>query len=175
VNVANGSKSNGVIIVSMGKPRLPFIGNRGSINRANQGENSELIQMGNRGQVRAYKLELEQTIDQSRSILKLGDDWDGEGSPGYSRATWERAVSFLHRNLDSWSGYAVPPLPHIDPGPGGAIDIDWRAPRRELLITIPAQEDTPAEFYGDNRSGEALKGFLDLTADNQWLVQWLIR
>src|SRR5690242_6411887 len=34
-------------------------------------------------------------IGDARRLLSLGDDWDGEGSPGYDEQTWSRAADLL--------------------------------------------------------------------------------
>ena len=39
--------------------------------------------------------QIEQAVEDSRSILALQDDWDDEGSVGYRVDTWERATTFL--------------------------------------------------------------------------------
>src|SRR6266516_1433751 len=38
---------------------------------------------------------LEEAIEQSRRLLSLKDDWDGEGALGYNKVTWVRATDFL--------------------------------------------------------------------------------
>src|SRR5262245_23553917 len=79
-------------------------------------------------------------LERSRSMLALGDDWDGEGSPGYAEATWHRAAELVvdaatahHRrmNIDTL-------LPIISKGDEGSIDIQWRTPHRNVLINVPA-------------------------------------
>jgi hypothetical protein len=112
----------------------------------------------------------------SRAMLDLGADWDGEGSPGYKENTWLRAIDFLIGNaLGLWEelSVAVPPL-KIGKGPGGSIDLHWRTPDRELLINIPPGQDSPADYYGDDQhGGHVVKGTLDPSGDNLWLLMWL--
>ena len=47
-------------------------------------------------------------VEKSRRILDLPDNWDDEGSPGYSRETWERAAHFVLKNaLRLWDDRAL--------------------------------------------------------------------
>ena len=115
-------------------------------------------------------------IERSRSMLDLPDDWDEAGSPGYAEATWERAVGFLVRNASwLWRDYGVPiQAPRIRKGPDGSIDLDWRTPGHELLVNVPADPNESATYYGDDGAGRhQVKGSLDTSAPNQWLLMWL--
>jgi len=115
-------------------------------------------------------------IEQSRSMLSLPDDWDEEGSPGYAEATWHRAVALLVQNATRlWRQDRVSvQAPRVRKGPEGSIDLDWRAPDRELLINVPADPAEPATYYGDDGAGgHRIKGALDTSADNRWLLRWL--
>jgi hypothetical protein len=117
-----------------------------------------------------------QAIEDSRRILDLSDNWDDEGSPGYERGTWERAVRFLceqarfafHR-LDE-----VLDAPEILPGPDGSIDVHWKKDNYELLVNIPNEPGEPAEYYGDN--GEEvmpIRGSCDPAQPDRKLISWL--
>ncbi len=114
-------------------------------------------------------------IEDSRWILELAEDWDGEGSPPYLLATWRRATDFLLNNslrLLEYFGVSISP-PTIDPGPNGSIDLHWKTPTHELLVNIPAVNGELAGYYGDSRAGRVTKGSLDTSAPNQWLLMWL--
>jgi hypothetical protein len=113
-------------------------------------------------------------IQKSRWMLELEDDWDGEGNPGYSEATWSRAVRFLLRNaLSLWQERGVSvSAPAIHNGPEGNIDIYWETSKRSRLINVPAKSDEPASFYGHDAQGKEVKGTLDLSDTNQWLMMW---
>jgi hypothetical protein len=120
--------------------------------------------------------EIEQVIEESRSLLEMEGDWDGEGSPGYSAETWSRAVEFLKDNtrrlrdiLGVWGA-----APSISPGPNGSIDLHWKTASRELLINIPTDPDQPAGYYGDDSGNNRIKGTLDTSGRNEWLLMWLI-
>jgi len=116
-------------------------------------------------------------IEASRSILDLPDNWDEEGSPSYAESTWERATIFIkvttsayRRIVGSW----IEP-PKITPGPDGSIDIRWKSAKRTLLINIPANKDDIADFYGDDKATDIIKGTLDTSSSNQWILMWLTR
>lgn len=121
-------------------------------------------------------VDLVKEISASRAILDLQDDWDGEGSPGYAEATWQRAVGCLARGairLYAGRGIALP-VPKIRKGPMGGIDLHWRTSTRELLVHIPADGGAPADYYGDDRAGgHVVKGTLDPAEENDWLLMWL--
>ena len=119
---------------------------------------------------------LAEEIVHSRRILDWPDDFDDEGSLGYDKTVWLRAVDFVVANaLRLWEDRRVVlPTPSIDPGPNGSIDLHWRPPRRELLLNIPVAEDAAVRFYGDDgASGHVVKGSLDPADDNTWLMLWL--
>jgi len=124
---------------------------------------------------------LQDAIQQSQFILELGDDWDEEGSSSYSESTLKRAQSFLLKNaVQLWRRHKTcfdPPI--IEPGPYGSIDLHWRAPKRELLINVPANPEEPISYYGDDKeegTENAIRGKnLDQSTDTEWIFLWLIR
>jgi hypothetical protein len=124
-----------------------------------------------------------EAIEQSKNILAFKDDWDGEGSPAYKAATWQRAAAFLrHSALQLWQAHQVIlDAPKILPGPIGSIDLHWKTDRREVLINIPEALDEPENFYGDDSVstdhllGQMVKGILDTSKDSQWLLMWLMQ
>lgn len=119
---------------------------------------------------------LAETIEDSRSLLDLQDDWDGEGTPGFSEETWRRTVDFVIRGATAlWTNHGiVSDGIRILPDRDGGLAIDWRTDRRELLLAVPAQPSAEARFYGDDgASGRTFKGTLDLSEPNRWLVAWL--
>lgn len=125
--------------------------------------------------------ELSEAIQASREILQLQDDWDTEGSPSYSESTLARATRFLLSNaLRYWRDHQRWVLaPRILPGPDGNIDLHWKTPQRELLITIPANPAEPAAYYGDDQEDgteNAIRGKrLDTSAYSEWIIAWLMR
>lgn len=125
--------------------------------------------------------ELSEAIQASRGILQLQHNWDSEGSPDYSEATWNRATTFLSTNaLRHWRDHQRwLTTPRILPGPDGNIDLHWKTPQRELLISIPADPAEPAAYYGDDRedgTDNAIRGkSLDTSQYNEWVFAWLMR
>ncbi len=125
--------------------------------------------------------DVETAIQESRTLLDLKDDWDGEGSRGYAASTLERATEFLLTNvLSLWkSQRAYVPAPVIGPGPDGSIDINWQFTARKLLVNVPADADKPATFYGSDRvsrdklARNVIEGCLDTSVQNQWLLMWI--
>jgi len=66
--------------------------------------------------------------------------------------------------------------PHIHPGPDGSIDIHWKNDNYELLLNVPVEEGSLAGFYGDNISGNMIKGKMNISDGkmNNGLILWLI-
>lgn len=122
--------------------------------------------------------ELKKAIEVSKQLLEYEDDWDGEGSSGYSKYTLGRAEKFLTDNaLTFWKNNAVWVIaPDFCPGPDGSIDLLWKLEDRELLINIPVDENNLAGYYGDNfQNGSVIKGKLNLTEKNEWILMWLMK
>lgn len=119
---------------------------------------------------------LAETIEQSRSLLQLEDDWDGAGTRGYAEQTWHRVVEFLVRYATAlWEQHrTVTESLEILPDTEGALAIDWRTGNGELLITVPDNPAQEASYYADNGSGRRKsKGTLDTSVLERWLVCWL--
>lgn len=121
---------------------------------------------------------LAERLERSRAMLALGDDWDGEGSPGYDEATWHRAAQLVvdaatarhrQRNADI-------PLPIISKGDEGSIDVQWRTPHRNVLINVPAALDEPATFYAhdDENPQRDFGGEVAPGERNERLLAWLL-
>jgi hypothetical protein len=104
--------------------------------------------------------ELASAIEKSKYILTYEDNWDGEGSVGYKRATWLRAISFLSeyfKNIYETLGRTIIP-PKIYHGEGGNIDLLWETTKYRLLIEIPENPEQVATFYGDDYHKEKIEG-----------------
>lgn len=123
----------------------------------------------------AAREDLLSAIDESRRILDLPEDWDGEGSPAFMEDTWDRATDFLlHCESVLWNGASRSlPAPQILPGPDSSIDIHWQSSRRELLINIPDHRDAPITFYGDDFGQDKRKGQIQEGAPDLDLLVWL--
>jgi len=122
--------------------------------------------------------ELKKVIETSKQLLEYEDDWDEEGSLGYSKSTLDKAEKILTDNaLTFWKNNAVwVTAPDFCPGPNGSIDLLWKLEDRELLINIPINENNLAGYYGDNfLNGSVIKGKLNLTEKNEWILMWLMK
>ena len=120
---------------------------------------------------------LHEAIESANHLLKLGDNWDGEGSPGYKADTLLRAANFLREQddlLDKICGMSVP-IPRIDPGPDGSIDLFWKESTWELLVNISPEQTQPASFYGEDADGQVIKGTLKASESNLGLILWLMQ
>jgi hypothetical protein len=117
-----------------------------------------------------------EAVANSRALLSLQDDWDGEGTRGFTEQTWRRTANFLIKcALQLWEDHGVA-ADHVEilPGSDGALAIDWRTAGRELLVTFPRDPARSALFYGDDGKGDhTIKGTLDTSAPNRWLTAWL--
>ena len=120
---------------------------------------------------------LETTINESRTILRLEDDFDGGGSPHYSEATWQRAVQFVRLQWEEYVRlFCEPmPLPAIQPGPHGSIDVFWDTLEFDLLVNIPSDPNQEAEFSGDRNGKRKFDGTLNPTIPNRGLLSWLVK
>jgi hypothetical protein len=120
---------------------------------------------------------ISEAIESSRRILSLEDNWDEEGSIAYRESTWTRATHFIQNvTVNHWrisKSWVIPP--RILPGPEGSIDIHWRTPGKELLINVPADEDISAGYYGSGNTKDTIKGKLDTSLPNLWILAWLLQ
>jgi hypothetical protein len=121
--------------------------------------------------------DLNNEIHASQKLVTLEDNWDGEGSPGYSEATLDRAAAFLRLHMRwVWEKYGVwLEVPRILPGPSGSIDIHWETPDYEVLVNVPNDPSAPATFYGDDYGKGSIKGTFDPSFFNFGLLTWLLR
>ena len=115
------------------------------------------------------------TIDASRKIVRLRDNWDGDGATGYSYETWKRATDFLRSlmRLVLSETDAVHQVPRINPADQGSIDLFWKSAERELLINVPADADALASYYGQDRYGNTTSGLIHTGSKPVALAGWL--
>jgi len=119
--------------------------------------------------------ELKAEIEQAKNLLKLAHDCDDEGSPTYSKGTLDRAVAFLTAHSEQFKKFGLHlPVPKINPGPDGSVDIHWKRQSWELLVNIPADANEMAGFYGDNYGSQKIKGSLDPNTFNFGIANWLM-
>lgn len=121
--------------------------------------------------------DLEVAIQRSQKMLDLPDNWDDDGGSRISRATWERATTFLRDNAiqlrDERHTHVAVPI--ISPVGDGSIDIHWKDECRQLLINVPADKEEPIEFFGDDRGHTVVKGTLESSTSTLWLFEWLTK
>ncbi len=118
---------------------------------------------------------LEAKLNGARTLLELKEGFDGRDSPHYSKETLDRAMTFVKLQ---WQEYVREngepmPVPEIQPGPRGSIDVYWDYADLNLLVNIPADPAKRAEFAGDNTRVGRFDGNLDPTQPNGSLVSWL--
>src|SRR6266404_6182144 len=116
-----------------------------------------------------------EAFEASRSLLTLPDDWDGNGGVAFSEDHWRSMIRFIADNVAwLWERRRMTiEAPEIAPGPGQTIDIHWQTNSFEMVVNIPADENQPVQFYGDDTVGHDLKGKLNLSRDNFWLFLWM--
>jgi hypothetical protein len=122
--------------------------------------------------------DLEKAVDESRThILALHDDWDDEGSPGYSEATFSRAADFLvlHAVLAAQLLSSRLSVPLISPAQNGSIDLYWRTADRSLLINFPRNSVEPASYFGKASTGDTNSGRIIGESTRPDLIAWLIQ
>jgi hypothetical protein len=82
-------------------------------------------------------------------MTELLDDWDDDGGKAISINLANHVEGFLFNieNLaNRWNREA--PDPHLSPGPGETVDINWKADDFELLIN--AKKDSGlCSYYGE--------------------------
>ncbi|MCH7702483.1 MAG: hypothetical protein IID37_12430 [Planctomycetes bacterium] len=118
---------------------------------------------------------IQPAIESSRYLLQLEDDWDTEGSPAITEATWTRAVEWLNNHaVQIWRSHGIEiDPPDIGPGPDGSIDLHWDFPEYELLINFPTDPDAMADCYGDDRGAIRFKATFDPKTTNEGVLLWL--
>jgi hypothetical protein len=117
-------------------------------------------------------------VQSARALTKLGENWDGEGSQGYSLMTWRRVKKFMltHAFVSQSLFRATLPVPTINPADQGSLDVFWRLSDRQLLVNFPADETAPITYYGQNNQGDnTISGRTTGRERRLDLVAWLIQ
>ncbi len=120
--------------------------------------------------------ELAKEIEESKSLLRLTEDYDDQGGMPISEATWARAIIFI-TNYANWiyekTGKIID-TPQINPGPKESVDILWRNEKYRLLINIPSALNNSVHFYGDNRKGDDnVSGTINENAIQEYFAIWI--
>jgi len=100
--------------------------------------------------------ELKKSINKSKYILKLEDNWDDEGSVKYEKNTWVGAIKFICNYATFIYEYSgnVMPAPNIYHAPSGSIDMEWQIDNFYLLINID-KYGKEVSFYNKNEAQES--------------------
>ncbi len=130
---------------------------------------THFIEVGSRTSDRDLVLE----VKQSKRLLELQENWDGEGSAGYAVETLKHAVSFVRNTLTVTRSIRRVPVPEILPADEGSIDVYWKTDTYELLVNIPADVTELATFYGDDFGRLTIEGTFDPTKTNLGIITWL--
>lgn len=115
---------------------------------------------------------LEKNINESKYILELGDDFDGEGSIGYSVETWTRAILFISKQFNYFfkKFNIILPSPKIFHGPDGSIDMLWKQNEKIVLLNFPFNEIEKITFSASNANGDNVKGYLMADSNSDSLL-----
>ncbi len=120
--------------------------------------------------------QLAEEIERAQQIVSLNDNWDGEGSQGYSQDTFDRTVKVLGRcssTVRRECGRSMP-VPTIGAGPDGTIDIYWSTATWTLLFNIPVNPNDPVTYSG-KQSNRLIKGNL-INAEDKIagvVIEWM--
>lgn len=111
------------------------------------------------------------SIEKSKSILFLEDNWDDDGSERYEEATWSASVKFLLDYAKTlYQDFNVEiSAPKIYPGPKGSIDIMWEVEKYRLVVNINKNGED-AMFYADNYKDQITEGVFKLKQFNRFLL-----
>jgi hypothetical protein len=104
--------------------------------------------------------ELLSVIKESSKITEIPDNFDEEGSPGYTNNTWLRAgytlIEMWKETVSKEIGFLY--LPKILPGPSGSIDLYWKSPILELLVNVHRDLHEETTYYGRRKDGAEIEG-----------------
>ena len=108
---------------------------------------------------------LQKTIEQSKSILSLGPNWDDNGALPISEKTWNKAINFItdiQNSLDYLEVFReIMPVPVIGPCANGSIDIHWSSKNWSLLINVSENDGIDSDYYGEIKDTMSIKGTFD--------------
>ncbi len=114
---------------------------------------------------------LQKTIEKSTYIFDLQNDWDDEGSLGYEKTTWIKAVHFVI-NYAEWildNFDEVMYIPEIYHGKESGIDILWENSEYRMLIRLDKQIEK-GFFYSDNLHKQTSEGEFQVSKINYLML-----
>lgn len=112
------------------------------------------------------------SIEKSKSILLLEEDWDDAGATKYEEQTWVAAIKFLldYANTLHQDFNIDIDVPKIYQGPRGSIDLLWEMPTYIFLINVK-ENGEDAVFYADNQAkSQRVRGNFKLNDYNNALI-----
>ena len=128
--------------------------------------------------IRPKRERLVPTASQLRdaSLLQtLGDDYDGEGSPGFAPATVWRALELSSRISKYYSELFEHSLVpgRLRPGPSGSVDVVWEDEGVELSIKVPPSPGVPSVFGENSGTSERIVRRILGAYDEVAVARWL--
>ncbi|WP_410006522.1 hypothetical protein [Aequorivita nionensis] len=124
-----------------------------------------------------YKIKspIEDLKELNKNLLKLEDNWDGQGAMSISPIVYQKCFDFLNNyyNFIKDTFNIVIALPEISPTPDGNLDILWRNNNSRLLIHI---NENSAVYYGDQLAGiNSIKGQIEIENVQEFLATWMLK
>jgi len=117
-------------------------------------------------------------IAASSYISGLEADWDEDGAAPISQDTWRQSMYFMvsvaQRHFEE-SGNVLP-VPSIQPGIDGEVELYWRYETRVLLVSFPADSTEPIAVRGQSVTDERsyIKGAFAESECAGWVEEWLV-
>lgn len=117
-----------------------------------------------------------ESVESSKYILDLEDDWDEAGALSCNEESYNNAIKLLIKySKELLTQYSVIiKNPDISPCRDGSIDLEWRDDNSSLLINITTKSEIDIHYYAeDYRTNTILKGFLNDLQINRELLFWM--
>ncbi|QXP56215.1 hypothetical protein H0I25_00025 [Cellulophaga sp. HaHa_2_95] len=121
---------------------------------------------------------IEEEIQESKELLELPDNWDGQNASAISNELYNSAISFLidYSMFVLKNTGIVINAPEINSGRNGNIFLSWRTTKARLAISLEknSENKTIANYYGDlKREGQPIKGNVDTENVSEFLAYWM--
>lgn len=104
---------------------------------------------------------LEESIEKSKYILELKDDWDDEGSPAYNKEVYDKCIDWVVNYFKRAD--LVPDIYH---GPEGGIDVLAENDKYRLFFYLHPNKE--CSFYKDYKTDKNIfeHGYFDFIYTN---------
>lgn len=113
----------------------------------------------------------------SKYILDLKDDWDGEGSPSFSNELYIDAIQFLYDYALALFNVhkIVIEAPEINPCHDGSIDLSWKNESVRLLINVKSIDGKSKVLYfrDHHNNHQSSRGELTLNCIDESFLIWM--